>query len=102
MIEFKQTHVEIPGLITPGSKTNIEFTFEGDPSLISKVAPSCGCTADAKVEGNKVTALFTEQEAATVNKEHYQSGVYQFNKVINVFTTYQTTIKLTFTGNVLL
>jgi len=102
MITFKYTHLDIPGLITPGSKTPIEFTFDGDPTLISKVSPSCGCTAESKVKGNKVVALFTEQDAKDQNKAHYPEGVYNFTKTINVFLKDQTTIKLTFSGNVLL
>ncbi len=102
MIEFKYTHLDLPGLITPGSKIPIEFTFEGDPDLISKVSPACGCTAEPKVSGNKVVALFTEQDAASQNKAHYPTGIYKFTKTINVFLKDQTTIKLTFSGDVLL
>jgi hypothetical protein len=102
MIEFKYTRLDIPGLITPGSKIPIEFIFDGDPNLISKVSPSCGCTADPKVQGNKVVAIFTEQDAKNQNKAHYPTGIYKFNKIINVFLKDQTTIKLTFSGNVLL
>ena len=36
------------------------------------------------------------------NKAHYPAGVYKFTKTINVFLKNQSTIKLTFSGNVLL
>lgn len=102
MIKFKYTHLDIPGFITPGSKTLIEFTFDGEPDLISAVSPACGCTADPKVEGNKVIATFTEQDAKNQNKAHYPEGVYKFTKTINVFLKDKSTVRLTFSGKVLL
>jgi len=102
MITFKETHIDIPGLLAPGAIVPIKFEFEGNPEDIKTVSPSCGCTADCKKQGNTVVATFTEKDAINVNKAHYPKGVYNFTKTINVFLVDQTTIKLTFSGNVAL
>lgn len=39
------------GTINQGDKVVLEYPFEGDPSVIEKVKPSCGCTADVKIDG---------------------------------------------------
>ena len=84
MITFKYMHINLPGKLTPGQIVPIEFPFEGDPSEISQVSPTCGCTAKCEVKDNKVTAIFTNTETRN------------FTKKINVFTKDKSTIQLSF------
>lgn len=102
MITFKESHINIPGLLAPGAIVPLKFEFEGNPEEIEKISPSCGCTANCKKEGNSIIATFTENDAVNQNKAHYPTGVFNFNKTINVFMTDKTTHKLTFSGQVAL
>jgi hypothetical protein len=48
------------GNVIKGDKVTLVYPFEGDPNLIEKVKPSCGCTADVKIDkvNNQITAVY--------------------------------------------
>jgi len=100
MITFKEPHIDITEMLKPGAVVPLEFKFDGDPNEIKTISPSCGCTADCKKVGNKIVATFTENGAATVDKNNFPTGIYTFKKTINVFMTDKTSEKLTFSGSV--
>lgn len=81
-ISFKNREITIPKVLTSGEKYLIEFEFEGDPSEIIRIQPGCGCTADCKVVGNKITAMYTADQ----KNSSTGSSKYEFNKSIRVFT----------------
>lgn len=48
------------GNVVKGDKVTLIYPFEGDPNLIEKVKPSCGCTAEVKIDkvNNQITAVY--------------------------------------------
>jgi hypothetical protein len=64
------------GIINKGDKVVLEYPFEGDPNVIERIKPSCGCTA--KVEIDKVNNVIR----AVYDSKNDQGGI---SKAINVF-----------------
>lgn len=48
------------GNVVKGDKVTLVYPFEGDPNLIEKIKPSCGCTAEVKIDkvNNQITAVY--------------------------------------------
>lgn len=90
MIKFSATTVEIDQLISVGGSTTVRFPFEGNPQEITHIQPGCGCTANCHVDGNSIVAVYTDQEATSLDpkiyKTHYPSGLIKYRKKITVFT----------------
>jgi hypothetical protein len=64
------------GIINKGDKVVLEYPFEGDPNVIERIKPSCGCTA--KVEIDKVNNVIR----AVYDSKNDDGGI---SKAINVF-----------------
>ena len=79
-IVFKQELITIPKELTPGEKYLVIFEFEGDPTEIAHIKPTCSCTADCKIVGNTIQADYTDQTSPNASK-----GLFEFKKNINVF-----------------
>lgn len=82
MIQFKNLKADL-GEIKPGSTNKVIWEFEGNEEDIVKIQPGCGCTADCKVEGNTIIAMFTESDRGT--KLQYPSGSYPVSKNVTVY-----------------
>ena len=89
MISFKQPDYVFEEVLEPTKQYVVSYEFEGDPSTVVHIEPGCGCTAQAKVEGNHITAVYTENVAASIDmstaRKHYPSGTVEFSKYMNVF-----------------
>lgn len=74
-IRFHKAELNI-GKVKPGEKVQLVYTFEGDVSMIEKVKPSCGCTAEVKIneELKQIEAVYTADKSEG-----------PFRKGINVF-----------------
>jgi len=89
MVAFKSTVFEFSDPIEKGSVNTVFWEFDGDPSKIVHIQPNCGCTAECKVEGNRIIAKYTDNVGTSINpdivKTHYPSGKAAFEKQITVF-----------------
>lgn len=84
-MEFNNTTYDL-GIIVKGSKHVVRFPFTGNKEEIVEVKPSCGCTAECRVEDGCITAVYTEDSKLGVNaKTQYPSGYYPFQKNITVY-----------------
>lgn len=105
MILFENTEVTVPTVISPGKSVDVKFKIIGDASQIKSMTPSCGCTANVRIEGDYVIATFTDTEAVRLTpqqiKAYYKNGVYHYAKSINVnLKDNQASIKLKFNGQI--
>ena len=85
MVYFNQTEINL-GSVQLNSVHNLTYEFTGDPAEIQSVSASCGCTAEPKKEGNKVTAKFTVTATG------------EFEKFINVWFANKSRITLSIKG----
>lgn len=89
MVTFKSTTFEFDKPIEKGSSNTVVWEFEGDPSKIVHIQPNCGCTANCKVDGNKIVAEYTDNVGVSIDPNiidsHYPSGKATFEKRITVF-----------------
>lgn len=89
MIVFKSTVFEFENPIEKGSTNSVFWEFEGEPSKIVHIQPGCGCTANCRVDGNKIIGDYNENVATsidpTVIDTHYPSGKASFEKRLTIF-----------------
>lgn len=89
MITFNSTTFEFNEPIEKGSVHAIEWEFVGDPTKIIHIQPNCGCTANCKVDGNKIVGEYTDNVGVSIDPNvidtHYPSGKASFEKRITVF-----------------
>lgn len=89
MVVFNSTTFEFDQPIEKGSNNTVFWEFTGDPTKIVHIQPSCGCTANCKVEGNKIVGEYTDNVGVSIDPNvidiHYPSGKASFEKRITVF-----------------
>ena len=56
------------GNINPNSRTRVEWEITGDPNHIVHFIPDCGCTANTRIEGNRIIADFTETDSKNLTE----------------------------------
>lgn len=81
------------GKVKKGEKALIEFPFIGDTSIIEKVKPGCGCTAEVKIDEEKrvISAIYDSSNDA---KGGFSKGVrVYFKDGLNLEITNQMGIK---------
>lgn len=77
------------GEILPGSTTKAEWDLKVDPSEIVYLRPDCGCTANVRVDGNKIIADYNESDSKKITEEQknnwYPSGYMPLTKSITAY-----------------
>lgn len=89
MIQFATTNMNI-GTIAENSTVHIAYDFMGNPTEIVAVLPGCQCTANCQVQGNTVTAEYTDTDKPFRDQEkdlkaHFPSGLWPFQKEIEIY-----------------
>lgn len=89
MITFKSTSFEFNEPIEKGSVNTVFWEFDGDGKKIVHIQPNCGCTANCKVEGNRIIGEYTDNVGVSIDPgvidTHYPSGKATFEKRLTVF-----------------
>ena len=90
VIKFKDEKFRFEEDLEPNSTDNlVVWEFEGDPEDIVHIQPGCGCTANCRVDGNKLIAQYTDTESSKLDKDKitkaYPNLRYPFSKSVTVY-----------------